>query len=112
MNWKFNSNHITFLKFENPSSRPKVRQQLCYQVAAVTAALVAAWLLGSSSIEWKFNSNHFTFLKFENPSSGSEVMTCAMTTLTHCAKTDRQKDKQTDGHTEIHINSIRINNEI
>ena len=36
---------------------------------AVAAALVAAWLLGSSSMHWKFNFDHFTFLKFENPSS-------------------------------------------
>ena len=35
----------------------------------VTAALVAAWLLGSSPMHWKFNFYHFTFLKFENPSS-------------------------------------------
>ena len=74
---KFHSNHFTFLKFENPSSGSKVRQQfrqqLCYQVAAVTAALAEAWLLGSSSMHWKFNSDHFTFLKFENLSSGSKV---------------------------------------
>ena len=38
----------------------------------ITAALVAAWLLGSSSMHRKFNSDHFTFLKFENPSSGSK----------------------------------------
>ena len=77
MHRKFNSDHFTFLKFENPSSHSKVRwqlwQQLCYQVAAVTAALVAAWLLGSSSMHWIFNSDNFTFLKFENPSSGSKV---------------------------------------
>ena len=77
MHWKFNSDHFTFLKFENPSSGSKVRwqlwQQLCYQVAAVTAALVAAWLLGSSSMHCKFNSDNLTFLKLENPSSGSKV---------------------------------------
>ena len=77
MHRKFNSDHFTFLKFENPSSGSKVSwqfwQQLCYQVAAVTAALVAAWLLGSSSMHWIFNSDNFTFLKFENPSSGSKV---------------------------------------
>ena len=77
MHRKFNSDHFTFLKFENPSSGSKVRwqfwQQLCYQVAAVAAALVAALLLDSSSMHWKFNSDHFTFLKFENPSSCSTV---------------------------------------
>jgi len=65
MHRKFNSDHFTFLKFENPSSGSKVSwqfwQQLCYQVAAVTAALVAAWLLGSSSMHWIFNSDNFTF---------------------------------------------------
>ena len=48
MLWKFNSNHYTFLKIENPSSGSKNRQhfwqQLCYQVAAVTAVLVTDWL--------------------------------------------------------------------
>ena len=77
MHRKLNSDHFTFLKFENPSSVSKVRwqfwQQLCYQVAAVAAALVAVWLLGSSSMNWKFNSDHSTFLKFENPSSCSKV---------------------------------------
>ena len=77
MHRKFNSDHFTFLKFENPSSGSKVRwqlwQQLCYQVAAVTAALIAAWLPGSSSMHWKFNSDNFTFFKLENPSSGSKV---------------------------------------
>ena len=77
MHWKFNFDHFTFLKFENPSSSSKVRwqfwQQLCYQVAAVTADLVAAWLLGRSSTHWKFNFDHFTFLKSENPSSGSKI---------------------------------------
>jgi hypothetical protein len=46
MLWKFNFDHFTFLKFENPSSGSKVRcqswQQICYKVAAVAAALVAA----------------------------------------------------------------------
>ena len=42
-------------------------------VAAVTAALVAAWLLGSNSKYWKFNSDNFIFSKLENPSSGSKV---------------------------------------
>ena len=69
--------HFTFLKFENSSSSSTVRwqfwQQLCYQFAAIAAALVAAWLLGSSSMQRKFNSDHFTFLKFENTSSGSKV---------------------------------------
>ena len=65
------------------------------QVAAVTAALVAAWLVGSSSMHWKFYSDHFTFLKFENLSSGSEVMTYFMSTLTHCGQTHRQTDRQT-----------------
>ena len=37
------------------------------------AALVAAGLLGSSSMNWKFDSDHFTFFKFENPSSGLKV---------------------------------------
>ena len=77
MHWKFNFDHFTFLKFENPSSSSKVRwqlwQQLCYQVAAVTAALVAAWLLGSSSMHWTLNSGHFTSLKFENLSSYSKI---------------------------------------
>ena len=74
-------------------------QQLCYEVAAVTAALVAAWLLGSSSMNWKFNSDYFTFLKFDNPSSGSGVMTYAMTTLTRCGQTDRQTHTHTDRQT-------------
>ena len=65
------------VKFENLSSRSKIGyqfwQQLCYCVATVAAALVAAWLLGSSSMHWKFNFDLFTFLKFENPSSCSKV---------------------------------------
>ena len=77
MHLKFNFNHFTFLKFENPSSGLKVRwqlwQQLCYQVAAVTAALIAAWLPGSSTVNRKFDSDHVTFLKFENSSSSSKV---------------------------------------
>ena len=77
MLWKFNFDHFTFLKFENPSSSSKVRcqswQQICYQVTAVAAALVAALLLSCSSMHRKFNSDHFTFSKFENPSSGSKV---------------------------------------
>ena len=77
MQWKFNFDHFTYLKFENPSSGSNVSgqllQQLCYQVAAVTAALIAAWLPGSSSMHWKFNSCNFTFFKLENPSSGSKV---------------------------------------
>ena len=77
MHRKFNSGHFTFLKFENPSSGSKVSwqswQQLCYQVAAVAAALVAAWLLGSSSMQWKFNFDLLTFLKFENQPSCSKV---------------------------------------
>ena len=32
-------------------------EALCFEVAAVTAAVVAAWLLGSSSMNWKFNSD-------------------------------------------------------
>ena len=63
--------------------------------------MVAAWLLGSSSMNWKFNSDHFTFLKFENPSSGSEVMTYAMTTLTRCAHTNGQTNTQTDLAVEL-----------
>jgi len=73
MHWKFNSDHFIFLKFENPSSGSKVRLKLSYYVAAVTAALVAAWLLGSSSMHWKFKFDHFTFLKFENPFRSSKV---------------------------------------
>ena len=69
--------------------------------AAVAAALVAAWLLDSSSMNWKFNSSHFTFLKFENPSNGSEVMTYAMTTLICCGQTHRQTHKQTDLAVEL-----------
>ena len=76
MQRKFNSDHFTFLKFENLSSSSKVRQQfwqqICYQVAAVSATLVAAWLLDSSSKHRKFNSDNFTFSKFENPFSGSK----------------------------------------
>ena len=77
MHWKFNFDHFTFLTFENPSSCSKVRwqfwQQLCFQLAAVGAALVAAWLLGSSSMRREFNSDHLTFLKFENPSSNYKL---------------------------------------
>ena len=72
-------------------------------VAAVTAALVAAWLLGSSSMHRKFNSDHFTFLKYENPSRGSGVMTYAMTALTRCAQTDRQTDTKTHTHTDLAV---------
>ena len=53
--------------------RQKFWQQLCYQVAAVSAAFVAAWLLGRTSMPYKFNSDNFTFLKFETLPSGSKV---------------------------------------
>ena len=42
MHWKFNSDHFTLLRFENPSSvstgRQQFWQQQCYQVAAFSAA--------------------------------------------------------------------------
>ena len=77
MHRKFNSDNFAFLKFENLSSGSKVRwqfwQQLYYYVAAVAAALVTAWLLGSSSMHRKSNSDHSTFIKFKSPPSCSKV---------------------------------------
>ena len=40
--------------------------------------MVAAWLLGSSSMHWEFDFDLFTFLKFENPSSCSKVQVAAV----------------------------------
>jgi predicted transposase YdaD len=66
--WKFNSDHFTFLKFEGQlyidmdmdmAQRLQSWLQFYYYVAAVTAALVAAWLPGSSSMYSKSNSHHF-----------------------------------------------------
>ena len=71
MHWKFNSDHFTFLKFENLSSSSGI---MTYDMTTLThcgqthtqtvlaaalvflAAFVAAWLLGSSSMN--SNSHH------------------------------------------------------
>ena len=60
MNWKFNFDHFTSLKFENLSTGSKVTY-IVVSVAALAVALVTAWSLGRRSMRLKFNSDHFTF---------------------------------------------------
>ena len=73
MHWNFNSDHLLFLSLKICPVVQKLGSSFAFQEAGVTAALVAAWILGSSSMHWKFNFDHFTFLSLKIHPAGQKL---------------------------------------